>query len=299
MKYYKALSIGILIFLVLSLTNESEGSAKVEQVPWEPQIAVVWPHDGKGNPTSIEESRMVNVAIWPRNKVSCDQPPREPVSLSLAKDNEPREPVPYGRMIQQTIDGLAFPALLFENIPADLTGDPTRRYAIFSLGVNPSNIWVHAADPRTILPQPIIPEGIGKVGGGNIPVDARIQVVTPHDKRGQPAPVETAPSVNIGVDLFQFNTLKSLPVDTNLSSSIPALYISEGNSPLQKSNIQSKKIIYTVGDQVYPRWVFENVPVNPDKQTNFLVSSMLSTSNVWTHAKDGRTFLPEPELPPA
>nr|HPL30117.1 hypothetical protein [Anaerolineae bacterium] len=40
---------------------------------WQPRISVVWSHDGHGNPTSVEQSRMVNISVWPQNAVGCDE----------------------------------------------------------------------------------------------------------------------------------------------------------------------------------------------------------------------------------
>src|SRR5262245_47822180 len=88
---------------------------------WVPQIAVVWPHDGLGTPASVEEARAVNVSVWPRNRVGCTADPR--LRLWLARDNEPLQLVPgNGKLTLQTVEDRTFPAIEFNDVPADLDG---------------------------------------------------------------------------------------------------------------------------------------------------------------------------------
>lgn len=176
-------------------------------------IAIVWPQDGKGNGTSVVQSRTVNVAIWPTTAVSCtynptnfpgSNGPSNSFPLWRAKDNDVAEIVArQGTLVQRTMNGATFPTVEFDNIPADLVDDPTARYS-FTIGMMPwgsgflfgSNVWVHAIDARTFAPRPVVPTGIQTTAG---PVDARIQIVWPHDRQGNYAPVSRAPFVNIAV----------------------------------------------------------------------------------------------------
>jgi hypothetical protein len=84
----------------------------------------------------------------------------------------------------------------------------------------------------------------------------------------------------------------------------PHLFVAPGNGPIQPVGVAPQQITYTVNGQSFPRWVFNNVPVQPTQQYNFLadVSTDLKTasrySTIWTHSPDARTYLPHPHPPP-
>lgn len=66
------------------------------------------------------------------------------------------------------------------------------------------------------------------------------------------------------------------------------------------------KMTYSANGQIYPRWVFNDVPVKPGGQSHFIAwvttsrRSLLSPfTTIWTHAADARTYLPAPEPPPS
>lgn len=265
------------------------------------RISVVWPHDGRGSPAPAEQSRAVNVSVWPGFEISCTEKPD--LSLWMAKDNEPLGLLPIeGRLARRTIGETSFVTLEFEDVPADLAGEPSARYSFFARDA--SNVWVHAADPRTYLPEPVLPTGFS--GARPLDLDARIQVVWPHDAEGRFAPVDEAVLVNVAVDLFEHGSLNSVPVEYRPSSL--KLVVAQGNEP-PSAVIEwppPEKVVYSANGQVYPRWVFNDVPVEPGERYHFMVSvlpvgSRLPTlyTSVWTHAADARTFLPEPEVPPS
>ncbi len=57
----------ILLLALLAVILAAAGPA-IAQEPaelhlWQPRISVVWPHDGQGNPTSVETSSMVNISV--------------------------------------------------------------------------------------------------------------------------------------------------------------------------------------------------------------------------------------------
>jgi len=217
----------------------------------------------------------------------------------MAKNNDPLRPLPVkGQMILRSVNGITFPSMEFNNIPADLVAEPTARF-YFSTAAVGSNIWVHAVDARTILPHPLIPAGIEPEPGL---IDARIQIVWPHDEQGRFAPVDRAPFVNIAFDLFAAGTLNSVPVDYEPSRL--DLIIAEGNAPTEWKEWPAIKTTYQANGQTFPRWVFNDVPVQPGRQYHFMVAVWRNgrapdfSSSVWTHAPDARTFLPRPEVPP-
>ncbi|HPL28810.1 MAG TPA: hypothetical protein PLG21_12225 [Anaerolineae bacterium] len=279
------------------------GSAAAQEPAklWQqPRISIVWPHDGQGHPTSVEQSRMVNVSVWPSNQVACCQNPG--FRLLVAKDNEPAQIVyQEGQVIERPAGGVTFPSLEFNNIPADLADNPSASYRFVVLGED-TNVWVHAADPRTIFPQQVVPTGYSEPRP--LQVDARIQVVWPHDVQGRLCPVAEAPLVNIAVDLFAHSTLNSVPLD--YEPHVLGLRIAQGNGPLTlQPGLLPQKITYTANGQAFPRWVFNNVPVEPGQPYHFapyvyedLATDLPSWScTIWTHAANARTLLPNPRPP--
>jgi len=299
MRCPRLLFAALLALLVVFLpVGPVAGAPLATHIPWDPRISIVWPHDGQGNPTPVERSRAVNVSVWPANQVSCTEDPG--LGLSMAKNNELLQSLPIrGQLILRSVAGRTFPTYEFNNIPADLLAEPTAQFR-FAVGLLGSNIWVHAADPRTFLPHPVVPTSIEPRVGS---IDACIQIVWPHDERGNFAPVERAPLVNVAVDLFVHGTLKSVPLEFRPGRI--QLIVAEGNGRPVLTDYPAVKTGYIANRQMFPRWVFNDVPVRPGGQYHFLVAVffgrpafMSPYTTVWTHAPDARTFLPQPELPP-
>jgi hypothetical protein len=285
--------------------------------PWQPRISVVWPHDGHGNPTPVEESRMVNVSVWPQNQVGCDENPLARADgtvrefyLWMAKDNEPTREVKIpGQFTLRKVNGVCFPTVEYNNVPADLVAHPQSQYR-FGLGLGPggrSGIWVHAAEALTYKPEPVVPTGYAQQSqlgtGGSY--DSYIQIVWPHDEQGLSQSVESATFVNIAVDIFVHGTKLSVPPDFEPGRLSLKVYTDDG--PMQvgepPQGLQPEKMTYTANGLAFPRWVFNNVPVEPGKRYHFLalvyhdkIESPYST--IWTHAADPRTYLPVPPVPP-
>lgn len=275
-----------------------------------PLISVVWPHDAQGRFVPVERAPLVNVSVWPSEPVVCDQPPQIPLMLWRARDNEPAEPVGVSpQMILRSGDGFRFPTLEFNDVPANLGAEPTARYRFMIFTANSTgNVWVHAADPRTFFPEQVVPTGYSDLHPKQ--VDTRIQVVWPHDEQGHVAPVERATRVNIAVDIFEHGTLNSVPPEfppADLRAGI-FLFAAEENAPLSMTVpgtnelwAKAQKTTYMVGDKIFPRWVFNDVPVRPGVQHHFLVwaggANLQTFPTIWTHAVDARTFFPMPQPP--
>jgi hypothetical protein len=268
-------------------------------------ISIVFPDIGKTDPASLSQSRAVNISVWPYTAQSCNQMPQELPVLWRARNNEPAKPLTAKpELISRYADGYRFPSLEYNNISADLSADPTAKYSFF-VDWN-SNVWVHAADPRTILPGQVVPTGLTE--GSPQQLDARIQIVWPHDAQGREAPVAQATFVNIGIDLFEHETLRSVRPDDSTYGPV-LLYIAAENQVIHsylnpdQSSVQAGKTTYTTNGQVFPRWVFNNVPVDPGKRYHFLASALSPVKavttfpTIWTHAADVRTFLPKPKAP--
>ena len=287
----------IFILIPGSLTQQSVSAApRAQTTPWDPQIAIVWPHDGRGNTVPVSQASFVNVSVWPRNQVSCNS--AGAAILSVAKGNEHVPHLAQVETMLRTVEGVTFPTLEYNNIAVD-SGTPYRFSTIPSVHFPNSNVWVHAADARTIYPEPILPTGYRdptantKVGSAVV----RIQLVWPHDQQGRLAPVDTAPLVNIAVDLL-FPDSPVLSVPTEYADTL-TLLVAEKNGPLQPTTIPAQKVFYEANGQAFPRWVFNDVPVEPGQQYHFVVHASQSVdSPPWTHAADPRTILPNPQVPP-
>jgi len=282
-------------------------------LPWYPQIAIVWPHDGQGVPTTVEQSRAVNVSVWPAQQVRCDA--QANFQLMIAKQNGlARVAAVAGEAVTRTVGAVTFPVLEYNDIEANLAGDRTVQFRLLTYGeVQPTrldfagNVWIHAADPRTILPGPVLPLGLADrshTAGG---YDSRIQVVWPHDGKGSFTAVEEATYVNVAVDIFAHDTFDSaVPEPSGKYPFTVTLLKADANGPLEPVLRTPEVITHTANDLAYPRWVFNDVPVNPAHATHFVVSLLPAGAKaasphttVWTHASDARTILPNPPVPPA
>jgi hypothetical protein len=306
-------SIRLLIIGVVVLATLIAAAGRVEAAPqaasnWQgPRIAIVWPHNGAGVFTSVANSRAVNVSVWPSNVVSCTEQPSQEIILWRARNNEPAEPVTIrGQFFLRTQSNVRFPSLEFNTVPADMASNPANRY-YFLLGGFQGNVWVDATDARTYLPYPVVPGGLSQ-NASPAQVDARIQIVYPHDREGNYVSVDRATLVNVAVDIFEHGSLNSVPLNYNAGPIV--LYIAEANYAMApaRSDAGSTSTVavanpepYRVGETQYPRWVFNNVIVEPGKQYHYLVrvQGVETFPTIWTHATDVRTYLPNPPLPPA
>jgi len=283
-----------------------------------PLIAEVISQDEFGRQTQTQQSRTVHAAAWPQKQVDCKSPFGSlAFALYTAKDGTPLEFAARPKSVLRDINQTSFPSLEFDNIPANLENDPSANYTIVLGGENYRGFystWIHGLDPRTIQPLPITPTGITQTqnAGEPLEIDTRIQWVLPHDALGNLTPVNRADLVDVAVDIFKHGTLESVPVDyptDPLKSGVPVLYIAEGNLPFHGfgSYYPPPKVTYTIDGQTYPRWVFANVPVDPEKESHFIVL-MTPTSrppyvvvhpSVWTHTANARTTIPTLNLPPS
>jgi hypothetical protein len=160
----------------------------------------------------------------------------------------------------------------------------------------------------TYLPYPVIPAEISQ-NAAPTSVDTRIQIAYPHDKSGNFAGLETATLVNVAVDIFEHGTLNSVPLTYNAGPIL--LYIAEANYPIALARAETGSVAtvamanlepYTAANGTkYPRWVFNNVMVEPGKQYHYMVrvQGVETFPSIWTHATDVRTYLPNPPVPPA
>jgi len=161
-------------------------------------------------------------------------------------------------------------------------------------------------EPQQLTEPPPIPK-----------VDAKIQIVWPHDEQGRPAPVATAAFVNVEVYLFERGTLNPVPCDFpnevalrwTRNAVFPGGAAQEPAYNLLDDAAMrvGHRINRTIGNKTFSAWTFDNVPItfstpNADhsrSRTFFFVNVVGADlrTNVWSHAADSRTFYPAQRRP--
>lgn len=156
-------------------------------------------------------------------------------------------------------------------------------------------------------------------------VDARIEIVWPHDHQGNPDSAGTL--VNVEVDLFERGTLNPVPCTfanqvtlrwaqnwtshVGLTPSgvlIPIADASPGSneagSPGQ-FGVRGQRILRQLDGKIFPAWIFNDVPVEKYGQVGGTVTTYFIVeiegadyrTNVWAHSPTPNTFLPG-RIPP-
>ncbi len=267
----------------------SEVDAKVE---------VVWPLDG----APVAQADRANVGVYLFRPGSVELSPcqwQPTVRLWAALNNEMPQQVGRGTPgVRYTPSG-ATRMWEFYAVDVSAARNPLNRISFFVTvdGVEThSNVWSHSVDARTYYPLQALPDGIGAAGES---LDARIQVVWPHDASGNARSVSEATLVNVGVDVFSRGTSLSVPADWN---GTVRLYRSLNNEVGQPVGI-GRKLLVSRGGVVYPRWEFDNVDVSAstDQANRFHfrvgIDGVETRSNIWTHGADARTHFPTPDVP--
>lgn len=167
---------------------------------------------------------------------------------------------------------------------------------------------------------------VAKIGpAGRIQaVDAKIEIVWPHDETGREGPVSEAPLANVLVYVLERGTLN--PVSCAFPNAVELKWAfnlvgKDGTSATQSpahqgpcTAVQSavgQREIREVGGKRFPVWVFNDIPVHFVQARDAfdpVLSKMFFTvrvdgidfrTNVWAHDADARTFLPQPASPRA
>jgi hypothetical protein len=265
---------------------------------WTPRVAIVFPVTAAGG--AKDAAYAANVSVWPTNRVLCGKEPSPDVSLYMAKDFEPGDLVQQQRAIApRQVGGISFPSAEFNDVPANLAADASASYSFVAYvrGQPASNAWLYGKPPAQYTP--VKPTGYGSPDPAAL--DTRIQIVFPHDESGKPAPSNTATEVNVALDIFQHGTELSVPPDAPYT---PKLWLSQGSEPLATVPPGVQKTTYTLNGQGYPRWVFNNVRVDPAAGYHLLATVGLlgqrggSYPTIWTHAP-AHPAAAKPQAPPA
>jgi hypothetical protein len=263
------------------------------------RIEILWPHDW----LPVEQAQQANIGLRlfaPRSlePTSCGWRPT--VKVWRAVDMMPAEPV--GIAQQRTVDGQPFPYWELNDVDVSAANDPARRlYFLVSVdGVRTgTSVWAHGVDPRTYFPQQDVPSGVAT--DALTGVDARIQIVWPHDETGAERPVAEATLANVAVAFFKHGTRLSVPLSWQPQGlALYGAWNQETGKPLAQ---QAVKLTRQSGAITYPVWEFTDLPVaraRDGESRLYLwvqVDGPTTYPNVWAHGADSRTFFPARDEP--
>ncbi len=276
-----------------SAPTDASGRAGVDA-----RIEVVWPHGF----AAIEQAQLANVGIRlfvPRSLQlpSCGWRPK--VQLWRAVDSEPAEPVETAD--QRSVDGQPFPYWDANDVDVSAARDVSGKvyFLVTVEGVDTAtSVWAHAADARTYFPEQEVPSGVA--AGTVDAVDARIQIVWPHDRQGNEATVDQADLANVAVTLFKHGTRLSVPTSWAGQVALYGAWNSEVARVLSSSpNVGSRQ----AGVITYPVWEFNDVPVGLARDGGnrlylwAVARGVKSYPTIWAHGADSRTFFPAKDEP--
>ncbi|MCL5960045.1 MAG: hypothetical protein M1358_12170 [Chloroflexi bacterium] len=130
-------------------------------------------------------------------------------------------------------------------------------------------------------------------------VDAKMEIVFPHDPGGNLRPVSQATLANIGAFLFYPNTL--IPVPCAFNNAV-GLSRSANSDPSQFVGLGTPKLIQQGGQNI-TMWQWNDVDVSgavdPLNKYYFTlgVDKVATNTNVWSHGEDARTIFPQQDVP--
>ncbi|TAK36625.1 MAG: hypothetical protein EPO21_01790 [Chloroflexota bacterium] len=132
----------------------------------------------------------------------------------------------------------------------------------------------------------------------------KIEVVWPHGLAGEPQPVSQAPLANVAAMIFQGNS--RLSVSCEFSATV-RLWQGLNTDAARAAAVGTRRTV-TEGDKTYPIWEFQDVDVSatrdPLNKYYFFATvegggsfPYQSSTNVWAHAADARTYFPTADRP--
>ncbi len=263
------------------------------------RIEVVWPHDW----APVTQAKLANIGLRLFRPASLQQPPcgwTPQVTVWQAVNTNPVEPLDL--TTQRSVDGQPFPFWELNDVDVSQANDPAGKlyFMVRVAGVDTAtSVWAHGADPRTYFPHQDVPSGLalGAIGA----VDARIQIVWPHDGAGVGRSVTEGTLANIAVAFFKHGTRLSVPVGWRPSGlTLYGAWNQEVGRPLARAAAVQQR---TAGAITYPVWEFDNIPVaralDPANKLYLwvMVDGVETYPTIWTHGADARTFFPAKDEP--
>jgi photosystem II stability/assembly factor-like uncharacterized protein len=264
------------------------------------RIEVVWPH----NWAPVTDAKQANISLRLFRPGSLIPPPcawAPEIKVWQALDTDPAQPT--GVAVQRTVEGQPFPYWDLNDVDVRAANDPKHKLyfmiQVSGMDETETGIWAHAADPRTYFPQQDVPSGIAT--GALEALDARIEIVWPHDDAGNPKSVSEGNYANVAVELFKHGTRLSVPVGWEPEGlTLYGAWNQEIGRPLARQSVVQ---VRQSGAITYPIWEFQNIPVaaatNPDNKLYLwvMVDGLTTYPTIWTHGADARTFFPAQDEP--
>jgi hypothetical protein len=328
MKFLTALSLLSAVLIMVSNTvslGAVSAESTAQKTAVDAKIEIVWPHDQLGRPAPVDKAESVNIEVYlfergTLNPVACDFPNEvtlhrgtNPVPGPFATEPSPAQAWKTGQRIMREKDGKPFPVWVFNDIPAGIWGGTDGPASIkysytFFVSVADAdartNVWVHAEDPRTYLPG-AVPRRVGTEPP--TAVDTYIAIVWPHDRQGMVRPVDQASLVNIGADIIGQESIGRRVFSVQPTFDRPVRLWRALNNGFLEPMATGTPMMTTAVDSgftyTWPRWVFNDVDVaaaqNPQNKYYFavFVDGMETNPTIWVHGADGRTILPQPDVP--
>jgi len=263
------------------------------------RVQIVWPHGG----ASVVEAELANVGLRLFSRGSLVLPPCDwtpSVSVWQAINTEPATPLAEAE--QRLAKDNPIPYWELNDVDVSAAQDPqTKLY--FMIGVDEAStetsVWAHGADPRTYFPVQDTPSGFAS----SIPdqLDARIQIVWPHDGQGHERPVAEADWVNVTVALYASGTQLSVPPNWDPQSI--TLYGAWNQSVGRPISTEAEGRLVQRGAMTFPVWDFNNIDVrralSPENNLYLWVQveDKVTHPTIWAHGVDARTAFPMEDEP--
>ena len=278
------------------------------------RIEVVWPHDW----APVNEAKLANLGLRLFIPGSLMPPAcgwRPKVAVWQAANTDPAEPLAPAE--QRSVDGQSFPFWSLNDVDVSRAADLQQKlyFMVRVEGVDTAtSVWAHGADPRTYFPQQDVPSGVA--ADSIDAIDARIQIVWPHDEAGAPRSVAEGTLANIAVTLFKHGTRLSVPVGWQPAGlTLFGAWNNEVGRPLARQALVRTR---QAGAITYPSWEFDNIPVArattpgvvpaEDARGNaagrgstlylwVIADGVQTYPNIWAHGADSRTYFPAKDEP--
>jgi hypothetical protein len=264
------------------------------------KIEIVWPHGG----ASVSDATRANITAYllaelGNDPVACDYEPV--VRLWSALNSAPARPLALGQKRMFSESGRTFPVWDFNDVDVSAARDPSNKISFFVTADTARsfhNVWTHAMDARTLMPQQDVPTGT--VTSRLSAVDARIEIVWPHGN----LPVDQAARANITAYLFEPETRRAIPPTLGWRPVVRLHWAlnADTNKGAASSKIGEPRPITAANGVTFLAWDFNDVDVSaardPLNKIYFWVSvdEVLTFSNIWAHGVDARTIYPQADL---
>lgn len=179
--------------------------------------------------------------------------------------------------------------------------DPANRilfYATVDGIASRHNVWVHAADARTVYPRPDVPPGV--TGQRPEAVEARLQILWPHEG----LPPDQAGLANLTAYLFDAQTGRALAPDIGWSPEVRLHWSLNNEADRDRASSASGQARSMAGGNglSFLVWDFNDIDISPAHNSlNRLhfwvtVDGIITYSNIWTHGAVAPTVFPQADV---